>query len=109
MMSETDPLGSQSGDTEAEDISDETEAEWEIESQAGGSRSKVALRWEHAGLLRSARGLAVEIAESSGPNEKCGYERMASQREKWAGTAAATAVADECGAQREWNWRWAKI
>ena len=89
MMSETDPLGSQSWATEAEDIAGETEAEWEIENKAGGSRGKVASRWELAGLLRSARGLAVEIAESSGPNEKCGYERMASQLGEWAGTAAA--------------------
>ena len=72
MMSETDPLVFQSGDTEAEDSGDETEAEWEIASKAGGSRSKVALIWEFAVLLRSARGLAVEIAEISGPNEKCG-------------------------------------
>ena len=86
-MSETDPLGSQSGATEAEDTGDETEAEWEIESKAGGSRSKVALSWELAGLLRAARGLALEIAESSGPDEKCGYERMASQLEELAATA----------------------
>ena len=101
-MSETDPLGSQTWTTEAENIADETEAEWEweIENKAGGSRRKVALRWELAGFLRSARGLAVEIAESSGPDDKCGYERMASQLEEWAGTAAATAVADECGAQQ---------
>ena len=90
-MSETDPLGSQSGDTEAEDISDETEAEWEIARKAGGSRSKVALIWELAGFLHSARGLAVEIAESSGLDEKCGYERMASQLEELAATAQATA------------------
>ncbi|MDA8583449.1 hypothetical protein N9L68_04430 [bacterium] len=115
MMSEADPLAvagltqAAVALTEAEDIADETDAEWEIESQAGGSRSKAALSWELAGLLRSACGLAVEIAESSGLDEKCVYLGMASQPEEWAATAAATAAADECRARDERIWRWANI
>ena len=74
-----------------------------------GEQAQVAMRWELGGVLRSARGLAVEIAESTGIDEKCGYERMASQLEEWAGTAAATEEADECESQRQWFWCWANI
>ena len=74
---------------------------WEIESQAGRSRSEAELSWELVGLLRAARVVADEIAESSRPDEKCVYEGMASQLKEWAANVAATAAADECRARDE--------
>ena len=92
MSSEADPLAL----IETEENADETEVEWEMKSQAGGSRSEAELSWELVGLLRAARVVADEIAESSRPDEKCVYQGMASQLKEWAATVAATAAADEC-------------
>ena len=72
---------------------------WEIESQAGRSRSEAELSWELVGHLRAACVVADEIAESSRPDEKCVYEGMASQLKEWAANVAATAAADECRAR----------